>query len=195
MWTNFLPLYLFYLLTPNFTSMPTKLLLFLYLFAGSYTLSAQTSFLYQIPDATITADQVTKGDGDTYGLGDWRCNVKASLEGTVLKVSGDIVFTEKANDFSTIVGHFEQNHKVQALEQCKQCTILIDEPVGSVSGPNVGARGYKWYLGQGLIRKAKIQTDVFGADEGHIGGIIRFAPIKLVVHCDYAFDNAVLKEP
>jgi len=175
--------------------MPTKLRLLFCLLVGNYTGSAQTVFLYQIPDANITADKVTKGDGDTYGLGDWRCNVKAMLEGTVLKVSGDIVFTEKANDFSTIVGHFEQNYPVQALEQCKQCTILIDEPAGSVSGPNVGARGYKWYRGQGLIRKAKIQTDVFGADEGHIGGIIRFAPIRLVVHCDYAFDNATLKEP
>lgn len=175
--------------------MPTKLRLLFCLLVGNYTVSAQTVFLYQIPDANITADKVTKGDGDTYGLGDWRCTVKAVLEGTVLKVSGDIVFTEKANDFSTIVGHFEQNHPVQALEQCKQCTILIDEPVGSVSGPNVGARGYKWYRGQGLIRKAKIQTDVFGADEGRVGGIIRFAPIKLVVHCDYAFDNATLKEP
>jgi hypothetical protein len=175
--------------------MPTQLHIFLFLLAGNYAVSAQTTFLFQIPDATITADKITKGDGDTYGLGDWRCTFKASLDGSTLKVTGDIVFTEKANDFSTIVGSFQQNYAVDVLEKCKQCTILIDEPMGSVSGLNVGARGYRWYRGQGLIRKAKIQTDVFGADEGHIGGIIRFAPIKLVVHCDYAFDNAVLKEP
>jgi hypothetical protein len=175
--------------------MPTQLLISLFLLVGNYALSAQTVFLFQIPDVSIVADKITKGDGDTYGLGDWRCNFKAALTGTVLKVSGDIVFTEKANDFSTIVGHFEQNYNVQALEQCKQCTVLIDEPMGSVSGLNVGARGYKWYRGQGLIRKAKIQTDVFGDDAGHIGGMVRFSPIKLVVHCDYAFDNTVLKEP
>ena len=66
-----------------------------------------------------------------------------------------------------------------ALERCRHCQVTLGETSGSVSGPNIGARGYRWFDGQGLVRRAKIQTDVFGADAGKIGGAIQFAPIQI----------------
>jgi len=65
---------------------------------------AQQSFDITLPDVQIIAERVVRGDGDTYGMGDWHCAFNVSLEGPVLKIDGNISFTEKANDFTTIVG-------------------------------------------------------------------------------------------
>lgn len=149
-------------------------------------LSAQQSFSITLPDAQITADHIIRGDGDTYGLGDWHCRFTVALDSTVLKVDGKISFTEKANDFTTIVGEYHQRIPVGELERCRHCVITLDETQGTVSGPNIGARGYRWFAGQGLLRRVKIQTDVFGEDSGHIGGVIQFRPIRVLVDCSMA---------
>lgn len=159
--------------------------LFLLVFA-TLDLVAQESFSIALPDAQITAHRIVQGDGDTYGLGDWRCAFTVTLEGTVLKVDGKIRFAENANDFTTIVGEYHQQVEVGALEHCRQCLVSLDESQGTVTGPNIGARGYRWFAGQGLIRRARIQTDIFGEDAGNIGGTIQFAPIRVLVECAMA---------
>lgn len=159
-------------------------------FAGSSGIFlAQTPLLIQLPDMQITADKVIRGDGDTYGLGDWRCRFKASIEAQTVVVEGEIVFSENANDFSTIVGTARQRIKFAALEPCRHCRIVLDEPIGSVGGPNIGARGARWYKGKGLIRRAKMTTDTFGDDVGRVGGTIQFAPLQLKVYCNYALQH------
>ena len=149
-------------------------------------LSAQQSFSIALPDAQLVADRIMRGDGDTYGLGDWHCAFTVALDGTVLKVDGTISFTEKANDFTTIVGDYHQRIEVGELERCRHCVVSLSETQGVVSGLNIGARGYRWFGGQGLVRRARIQTDVFGVDAGHIGGTIQFAPIQVLVDCSIA---------
>jgi hypothetical protein len=147
---------------------------------------AQKAFNVELPDVQITANRVARGDGDTYGLGDWKSTFTVALEGTMLKINGSISFTEKANDFTTIVGEYHQRIEVGALERCRHCQVSLGETTGSVSGPNIGARGYRWFDGQGLVRRAKIQTDVFGPDAGNIGGTVQFAPIRVLVDCSIA---------
>ncbi len=148
--------------------------------------TAQQSFSIQLPDAQIIANRVVRGDGDTYGLGDWKCAFTVALDGTQLKVDGKISFTEKANDFTTIVGEYHQSVPVGALERCRHCLVSLDETQGTVTGPNIGARGYRWFNGQGLLRRARIQTDTFGNDTGNIGGTVQFAPIRVLVDCSIA---------
>ena len=150
------------------------------------TTDAQQSFDLLLPDIQIVADRVTRGDGDTYGLGDWKCSFGAELNGTNLSLNGKISFTEKANDFTTIVGLFQHQMEVGELARCQHCYVTLDENQGTVSGPNIGARGYRWFNGQGLIRRANIQSDVFGTDAGNIGGTIQFVPIRVLVDCSIA---------
>jgi hypothetical protein len=145
--------------------------------------AAQQSFDIALPDVQIVADRLLRGDGDTYGLGDWQCSFTVSLDGTALKLEGKILFAERANDFTTIVGEYHQRIEVSALARCQHCLVQLDETYGTVSGPNIGARGYRWFGGQGLVRRAKIQTDTFGEDAGHIGGTLQFAPVRVLVDC------------
>lgn len=155
---------------------------------------AQQSFNIELPDVQITANRVVRGDGDTYGLGDWKSSFTVALDGAMLKVDGTITFTEKANDFTTIVGEYHQRIAVGALERCRHCQVSLGETQGSVAGPNIGSRGYRWFNGQGLLRRASIQTDVFGEDAGSIGGTIQFAPIRVLVDCFIASDETSLKQ-
>ncbi len=164
---------------------PQNALLLLACFLAN-TSDAQQSFNIELPDMQITANHIVRGDGDTYGLGDWKSTFTVTLDGTMLKVDGTISFTEKANDFTTIVGEYRQRIEVGALERCRHCQVSLGETTGSVSGPNIGARGYRWFGGQGLIRRAKIQTDVFGEDVGNIGGTIQFVPVRISVDCSIA---------
>ncbi len=147
---------------------------------------SQTPLLIQLPDVPITADKVVRGDGDTYGFGDWHCRFKASMEGPSVVVEGELVFSENANDFTTIVGTVHRRFKFAELEACRHCRVVLDEPTGSVGGINIGARGARWYRGQGLVRRAKMTTDTFGEDVGRVGGVIQFAPLRVLVQCDYA---------
>ncbi len=147
---------------------------------------AQQSINLELPDMQISADRILRGDGDTYGLGDWKCTFTLSLDGSTLNVAGIITFTENANDFTTIVGTYQQQIVVEELARCRYCGITLAETRGTVSGPNIGARGYRWFQGQGLIRRAKIRTDVFGEDVGNIGGTIQFEPVRVLLDCSVA---------
>ncbi len=147
------------------------------------TTAAQRTLSIRLPDAQITADRLTRGDGDTYGLGDWQCAFTVKLVDTVLHLDGTIMFAEKANDFTTIVGEYHRRIPVGELEKCRSCRISLDETYGTAIGPNIGARGYRWFDGQGLVRRAKIQTDTFGDDTGHIGGTVQFVPVRVLIEC------------
>ncbi len=161
-------------------------ILFFLIFCTYIPISAQKNITVPLPDVYIKADQLLRGDGDTYGIGDWNANFTATLDGSHILLTGTIAFTEKANDFTTIVGTYSQRIKVEQLETCSHCQVILDESYGAVSGPNIGARGYRWFEGQGLIRRAWVQTDTFGEDTGNIGGNIQFAPLRFLVHCDIA---------
>lgn len=160
----------------------------LFLVFISLSLRAQTSqtFLITLPDAQITADRLLRGDGDTYGLGDWRSTFRIELEDIYLKVEGEIIFTEKANDQTTLVGQYQHRFVVGMLEKCRSCSFVLEETEGTIRGPNVGARGYRWYKGRGIVRSAQIVTDTFGDDVGKIGGTVKFRPVKVQMHCYFA---------
>ena len=143
--------------------------------------AAQATVSVQLPDVQIFADRLVRGDADTYGLGDWQCAFTATLSGRRLKLDGRISFTEKANDFTTIVGFFHQSILLSELEHYRNAAFSMEPAKGSVSGENIGARGFRWFEGQGIIRRANIQTDTFGSDTGNIGGTVQFAPIKIKV--------------
>jgi len=140
-----------------------------------------------LPDASITATQCLRGDGDTYGLGDWNSTFTVEIDSIYLKIRGEVSFTEKANDFTTIVGQYQSQVVITEMMRCPNCSFSLEKQSGSVSGPNVGARGYQWYNGQGIIRRAKIMTDTFGDDVGKIGGVIQFRTIQIEKHCYFAF--------
>lgn len=147
---------------------------------------AQRTLTVQLPDAHLTADRIIRGDGDTYGLGDWQCAFTIKLDGAVLRVDGAITFSEKANDFTTLVGEYHRSIPVGELEKCRSCKVSLDETYGKVSGPNIGARGYRWFGGQRLVSRARIQTDTFGSDAGRVGGTVQFAPLRVLIECPIA---------
>jgi hypothetical protein len=147
---------------------------------GQVRLIAQDAIVVTLPDIQIYADQLIRGDADTYGLGDWHSVFNMELRGTNLKVSGKIKFTENVNDYTTIVGEYSALIPVPALEKCQSCQLSL------VQGPNIGARGYKWYAGQGIIKRACIVTDTFGEDTGRIGGTIQFEKVTIHVNCLFA---------
>lgn len=147
---------------------------------------AQKSFSISLPDVQIYADRLVRGDGDTYGLGDWQCAFTVALDGPIIQVDGKITFREEANDFTTIVSEYHQRTVIGELERCRHCQVSLEGTHGTVSGENIGARGYRWFQGKGLIRRAKIQTDTFGNDVGKIGGTVQFAPVRIMVDCSIA---------
>ncbi len=151
------------------------------------SIQAQDTLTINLPDVNILADKVTRGDADTYGLGDWSCKFEVELlDDAKIKLKGVISFAEKANDYTTIVGKYEQVIAVKALEPYAYFRLRMETAEGRVSGPNIGARGYRWFSGEGLIQKARIQTDTFGDDTGRIGGTIRFHPLIIVAQREYA---------
>jgi hypothetical protein len=163
-----------------------KIFAFCFFLVGNLAkIFAQQTIEINIPDLEIVANRIERGDGDTYGLGDWRCAVKVRLEGTTLFLDGKITFWEKTNDFTTISGEIHEQINVPELATCRFCEISIENFNGSTNGENFGARGYRWFDGRGIIRRAKIRTDIFGEDAGQIGGVLQFEPIRAVVRCDY----------
>jgi len=151
---------------------------------------AQDTLIVNLPDIDIFAGKVTRGDADVYGLGDWTCKFEVEvLDGAKLLLKGTISFWEKANDYTTIVGKYEQELSLKALEPYAWFRLQIESPSGSVGGPNIGARGFRWFSGEGLIQKAYIQTDTFGEDAGRIGGTVKFRPLKIVAQRAYAGIN------
>ena len=153
---------------------------------NTFQLSGQDYIDISLPDCQIRGDKLQRGDGDTYGLGDWYCQFSFKLDGAYIEVRGSIRFCENANDFTTITGEFFQRYPVAELKRCQHCQLTIDDSQGFVKGQNIGARGYRWFDGQGLIRGASIQTDTFGDDVGKVGGTVQFAPVRVLVECAMA---------
>lgn len=148
---------------------------------------AQDTLVVNLPDVNIFAGKVTRGDADVYGLGDWICKFEVEvLDGAKLLLKGTIAFSEKANDQTTIVGKYEQVLSLKALEPYAYHRLQLLSPFGKVGGPNIGARGFRWFDGEGIIQKAYIQTDTFGEDVGRIGGTVRFHPLVIVAQREYA---------
>lgn len=147
---------------------------------------AQPVITLHLPDVSITANRLVKGDADTYGLGDWHCTFHLDLDGQRVLLKGYIVFSEKANDSTVIVGQVKHDLALPSLEGYELCVKALDLSSGSVGGPNIGARGARWYAGQGLIRRAYVVTDTFGNDVGRIGGLVQFRPVKVYLSCLYA---------
>ena len=164
----------------------TKSLLFILFFLFLNKSNAQHFIEINIPDAQIIANKITNGDGDVYGKGDWYCSFTAKIEDDVLVINGKICFSEKANDFTTIVGTYQSRIVVAELQKCRHCEVSLETEAGSVSGVNAGARGYQLYNGSGIIKSAKIVTDTFGNDAGNIGGKIKFVPIRINILCLFA---------
>lgn len=140
--------------------------------------------LVELPDAEIWATDLLRGDDDTYGLGDWRCVFELELRDSALVVRGEITFWERANDQTTIRGHYYRVLPIAAAT--RNCQLELVQASGLVSGPNIGARGYRWYKGEGVVRQARIITDTFGPDTSRIGGTIQFEPIQIARSCVYA---------
>jgi hypothetical protein len=149
-------------------------------------LFAQPALVVRLPDVSITADRVLRGDADTYGSGDWYCTFQLTLEGPVAVLEGYIAFHEKANDSTVIVGRVRRCIALPEQEPYPWCALEAELNNGIVRGPNIGARGPRWYAGRGLIRRAYIVTDTFGNDAGRIGGRVQFRPVVVRLRCAYA---------
>lgn len=148
--------------------------------------AAQPILTLHLPDVSITANRLVKGDADIYGLGNWHCTFHLELDGQKVLLKGYIVFSEKANDSTVIIGQVKQELAWTALEGYELCARVLDLNSGSVGGSNIGARGARWYAGHGLIRRAYVVTDTFGNDVGRIGGLVQFRPVKVYLSCLYA---------
>ena len=177
-----------YPITRNTMRLSKVISLLLLTWSAFFTVSrAQDTLVVNLPDVDIFANKVTRGDADVYGLGDWTCKFEVEvLDGAKLLLKGTISFWEKANDYTTIVGKYEQVLSLKALEPYAYFRLQIESPSGSVGGSNIGARGFRWFAGEGLIQKAHIQTDTFGEDAGRIGGTVKFRPLKIVAQRAYA---------
>lgn len=159
---------------------------FFTLLLSTSLLPAQPVLTVQLPDVSITADRVLRGDADIYGMGDWYCTFRVMLDGDSITLNGYIAFHEKANDSSIIVGHVRHRVALPFASDYHWCAQEADPSSGIVSGPNIGARGPRWYAGRGLIRRAYIVTDTFGDDVGRIGGRVQFRPVHIRLRCEYA---------
>jgi hypothetical protein len=142
-------------------------------------------------DQVVAADRLLRGDGDTYGMGDWQTVVRLSVEDTLLLIHGELIFRENANDFTTIAGTFQQKIPIDMLKDCQQCQFSIQQPTGRAEGENIGARGYKWFAGQGALRRVHFQTDTFGEDVGLIGGRVQYRPVQIAVRCLLALNDRI----
>ncbi len=157
-------------------------------FLCATALLAQNNIEVPIPPIAITADRVLSGDADTYGLGTWQCNVQARLSHDTIFLTGQIVFSENANDFTCIVGDFAKEIHLKATIDQRYWDYSLLTTQGRIYGGNRGARGYGWFRnGQGLVQKARLKTDDFGMDAGKIGGWLYLRPIKLQEMDAFAF--------
>ncbi|MBX2930304.1 MAG: hypothetical protein KF852_20905 [Saprospiraceae bacterium] len=149
-------------------------------------LTAQEVVSINIPDVEIIADRLIHGDADTYGLGDWSCSFRLSRTNDTLVLKGEIIFSERANDHTIIAGYYRQYIPAPELQKYAGCSVVLSAEKGKVSGPNIGARGYRWFKGSDLINKAYIRTDTFGMDVGKIGGTVKFNEVSLTIYCHYS---------
>lgn len=166
--------YLFYI-TLNMRSIFLSITLLLILLS---TLAGQRSSTLQLPDIQLFADQHTRGDEDLYGLGTWQISATAHQLGDSVCISLTIKFCEDVHDFTTMKG---ARIVMVALPEGVNTseTLLMDQSFSDVRGPNIGARGFQNFQGNGMIEEVIICTDTFGTDTGKVGGTIRFKPIRL----------------
>jgi hypothetical protein len=143
----------------------------------SYRGIAQEVCTIQIPDQTLFADQMLNGDGDLYGLGSWQIHVNVEVIQRELVIRAEIIFSEDANDQTTIMGIKEWSIPIGKVNQ--ENLRLVIPATGHASGKNIGARGTRTWQGFGLIEKVHICTDTFGTDTGKVGGTLVFRPIEL----------------
>lgn len=161
-----------------------KCLLFLLcLIGGPLSVQSQDTLSIPLPDVYIFAGRLIKGNADLYGLGDWVCRFRVSIKDSVLILRGDIIFKEKANDYTIIEGAVQKSIVAPELSAFAGCLLSLSPNRGEVRGPNIGARGFQWFKGNGLVRRAFIRTDTFGLDVGKVGGRVQFEPVKIVARC------------
>jgi hypothetical protein len=172
-----------------------RLLFFSFFGMLAGVVTAQLPIVVQLPDVQLTANRLVRGDGDTYGLGDWACTFRLSIDSCYLRVDGQVVFAEKANDFTTIVGECHELIPLEVLKKNPQYHLRLERNFGSVAGSNIGARGYRWFAGTGVVRRANIQTDTFGNDVGRIGGTVQFHPVRILVFHALAAQSAGAAPP
>jgi hypothetical protein len=164
-----------------------KFLLLLLLGGGMpMLLRSQKMLTIPLPDITLFADKLNSGDCDLYGLGSWQYDVSIKTEGAYLTIKAKAVFSEENPDYTVIEGVYSKRIYVEELAKYAHCELEQSQFSGSVSGKNIGARGYRWYSGSGSVKKAWIQTDTFGCDVGKIGGTIQLHPLRVSVQCAYA---------
>jgi len=149
-------------------------------------LFAQSSLSINIPDLEIRADKLIQGDADTYGRGDWKCEVTVHIIEDTINVTGSIIFSENEADRTIIKGDFRKVFVSPMLRKFQSCELDEKKINGDAGGLNFGSREPVWVKGKGLIKRIKIRTDTFGNDIGKIGGILKFNPIILNYECLFA---------
>jgi hypothetical protein len=164
-----------------------KFLLLLLLGGSTPTLlRSQKMLTIPLPDFEFFADKLSSGDCDLYGLGSWQCEISIKIEGAYLLIKAKAVFSEDNPDYTIIEGAYSKRIYVEELAKYAHCDLEQEQFSGSVSGKNIGARGYRWYNGSGMVKRAWIATDTFGCDVGKVGGTIQLHPLRVSVQCTYA---------
>jgi hypothetical protein len=148
---------------------------------GASTLSAQQSITIYPSAFEIRATDILKGDGDTYGLGNFVVKTTLYLKNEWLTVRVDLKFAENANDFTTIVGSVQYMYKIDEIAKCRSCVHTLAHEQASTVHKNIGARGYKVFGGDEIVESLYFITDTFGEDAGNIGGTVQLAPITIYV--------------
>jgi hypothetical protein len=157
--------------------------IFLFLFVRP--IGAQEVITVQLPEIEIYADQLLNGDGDIYGLGTFSVEVQASIEDSMLVIDTQMIFEEGQNDQTTIYNSSRFAFQVKRLSACQSCGLKVRQHDGQLTGKNIGARGFRRWMGNGIVHSALIQTDTFGSDIGKVGGQILLRPIEIEIYCDY----------
>lgn len=150
-----------------------------------FLLRSQKMLTIPLPDLEVFADKLRSGDCDLYGLGNWQCEVSVKIDGAYLVLKTKAVFSEDNPDYTVIEGGSSKKIYVEELAKYTFCDLELEQFSGSVNGKNIGARGYRWYYGNGMIKKAWIVTDTFGCDVGKVGGTIQLHPLRVNVQCTY----------
>jgi hypothetical protein len=162
-----------------------RFLLPIFLLLFMRPIGAQEVITVQLPEIEIYADQLLNGDGDIYGLGGFSVDVHAEIRDSLLVIHAQILFEEGQNDQTTLFGSNTYAFEVKRLSQCQSCGLKVRQHDGQLTGKNIGARGFRRWMGNGIVHSALIQTDTFGSDIGKVGGQILLRPIEIEIYCDY----------
>jgi hypothetical protein len=144
-------------------------------------LYSQDTINVQISPIDLYANELTRGDGDLYGLGSFQIESQIKLSGAEVQINLYMRFEEGAHDFTTIIGQKTTTETLPELLPCLSQRCRIIGPIGSLNNQNIGARGYRNFAGTGHLKSAYVQTDTFGSDVGQIGGQIKFDTLRIVI--------------